>query len=122
MNIEMESIPKNYSPYLTLDKYPEFMKYIISDNGLSHSIFCKCLILVLYFRQKLKYPVETDEAFYGYIEKVPHSIFENMNEADYKELLQCVVCLAITTIVDESDIDTDDKLTIIKSTVQYNVP
>ena len=117
----MNTIPTHYSPYLTLDKYPRVGDYL-KTSKISHSWFCKYLIFVLYFRQKIGYKVDETEAFYKYIEKVDHLVFDHMNNEDLKELLQCCICLAVAEIMDKKDIDCEHKQSIINVLVSYNIP
>ena len=121
METEMNTIPTHYSPYLTLDKYPRFGDYL-NTSKISHSWFCKYLILVLYFRQKIGYKVDETEAFYKDINKIDHLVFEHMNNEELKELLQCSICLAVAEIMDQKDIDCEHKQSIIKVLVAYNIP
>lgn len=121
MNTEMNTIPTHYSPYLTLDKYPQFGDYL-KTSKISHSWFCKYLIMILNFRQKLGYKVDETDAFYKYIEKVDNSIFVMMNNEVLKELLQCCICLAVAEIMDTKDIDCEHKQHIIRAIVAYNIP
>ena len=117
----MNAIPTHYSPYLTLDKYPLFKGYL-NTNKVSPSWFCKFLILILYFRQKIGYTVDETDAFYKDIDKVDNTIFETMQEDDFNELLQCSICLAVAEIMDQKEIECEHQNQIVKRLVEYNNP